>query len=502
MLEAMAQAAPKPSAVIDTRVIYCGDNLEQLKKLPGACVDLIYIDPPFNSNRNYEVFWGETKEKRAFEDRHASTQAYIEFMRPRCVELHRVLKKTGSFYYHCDWHASHYVKIMLDQIFGDDQFQSEIIWQRAYSHGNVSRSFGNICDSIFFYAKSNRYTWNQLYVPYNEVHLTREFRRVDASGRRFTLSDLRNPGVRPNLRYDYTASNGVTYKPHPNGWAVSKEGMEQYDREGRLHFPKVAGGGRLRLKRFLDETKGQHMQNLWTDIPALHPMSKERLGYPTQKPLELLERIVNASSNENDIVLDAFCGCGTALVAAQKLKRQWIGIDVSPTACRVMAKRLKKDCGLKEDEKLWAIGRGFIVRDLPKTEAELRKYPAFEFENWAVVALGGIPNKVQVGDLGIDGRIYPVSAIPELRVKENVEMDFMDVWYPIQVKQTDKVGRPDIDAFETAMQRAKRKLGYFVGFDFTSDALFEIDRFRRTTDCEIKPLTVREILDEEIAKKD
>jgi hypothetical protein len=252
---------------------------------------------------------------------------------------------------------------------------------------------------------------------------------------------------------------------------------------------------------YLDESSGPKLQNIWDDIPPINSQAAEALGYPTQKPLPLLERIIEASSNENDIVLDAFCGCGTALVAAQKLKRQWIGIDVSPTACRVMAKRLKKDCGLKEDEKLWEIGRGFIVRDLPKAEAELRKYPAFEFENWAVVALGGIPNKAQVGDLGIDGRIYPVSAMPELRVKENVEMDFMDVWYPIQVKQTDKVGRPDIDAFETAMQRAKRKLGYFVGLEFSKDALFEIDRFRRQTGCEIKPLTVREILDEEIASK-
>jgi site-specific DNA-methyltransferase (adenine-specific) len=320
------------------------------------------------------------------------------------------------------------------------------------------------------------------------------------NGRRFTTSDLRNPGVRPNLHYPYTASNGITYQPHPNGWAVSKEVMERYDREDRLYFPKNPNG-RLRLKRFLDETKGEKIQNVWTDIAPINSQADERLGYPTQKPIALLERIVSASSDENHLVLDAFCGCGTALVAAQKLKRQWIGIDVSPTACRVMAKRLKKDCGLKEDEKLWEIGRGFIVRDLPKTEAELRKYPAFEFENWAVVALGGIPNKVQVGDLGIDGRIYPVSAIPELRVKENVEMDFMDVWYPIQVKQTDKVGRPDIDAFETAMQRAERKLGYFVGFEFTGDALFEIDRFRRQTGCEIKPLTVREILDEEMESK-
>ena len=500
MLGAMAKAASKPSAVIDTRVIYCGDNLEQLRKLPGACVDLIYIDPPFNSNRNYEVFWGETKEKRAFADRHASTQAYIEFMRPRCVELHRVLKKTGSFYYHCDWHASHYVKVMLDQIFGENNFRCDIVWKRTFAHGNVGRNFGNIADSIFFYTSVDEYCWNQ---PWNELtpeEIAEKYPYEDPDGRRWQSVTLRNPGVRPNLHYPYIASNGITYQPHPNGWSCNLERMKKYDAEKRLHFPTKQGGA-LRLKMYADESQGERLQNIWLDIPPISANAAERLGYPTQKPLALLERIIKASSNENDIVLDAFCGCGTALVAAQKLKRQWIGIDVSPTACRVMAKRLKRDCGLKEDEKLWEIGRGFIVRDLPKTEAELRKYPAFEFENWAVVALGGIPNKVQVGDLGIDGRIYSVGAIPELRVKENVEMDFMDVWYPIQVKQTDKVGRPDIDAFETAMQRAKRKLGYFVGFDFTGDALFEIDRFRRQTGCEIKPLTVREILDEEIALK-
>src|SRR5438093_12749481 len=153
MLGAMAKAAPKPSAVIDTRVIYCGDNLEQLKKLPDACVDLIYIDPPFNSNRNYEVFLGEAKEKRGFEDRHAATQAYMEFMRPRCVELHRVLKRTGSFYYHCDWHASHYVKVMLDQIFGENQFINEIVWKRSDAHSDAKQGaqhYGRVHDSIFF----------------------------------------------------------------------------------------------------------------------------------------------------------------------------------------------------------------------------------------------------------------------------------------------------------------------------------------------------------------
>lgn len=309
---------------------------------------------------------------------------------------------------------------------------------------------------------------------------------------------LRNPGKRPNLHYPYTATNSVTYMPHPNGWSCDLERMQKYDREGRLHFP-AKPGGQLRLKMYLDESPGPKLHNIWDDIPPINSQAMEALGYPTQKPLPLLERIIKASSNENDVVLDAFCGCGTALVAAQKLKRQWIGIDISPTACRVVAKRLKKDTALKEDEKLQHLGRGFVVRDLPKNEEELRKYPPFEFENWAVVAIGGTKNARQVGDMGIDGRIYPVTAMPERRGARTGEMDFMDEWFPIQVKQTDKVGRPDIDAFEAVMMREERMLGYFVGFDFTGDALYEIDRFRRKEGREIKPLTVREILDEELS---
>jgi hypothetical protein len=198
-------------------------------------------------------------------------------------------------------------------------------------------------------------------------------------------------------------------------------------------------------------------------------------------------------------VLDAFCGCGTALASAEFLKRQWIGIDISPTACRVMAKRLRDTCGLQEDEKLWLAGKGFVVRDLPWSEDKLRKLPPFEFENWAVIALGGIPNKAQVGDMGIDGRIYPVSAVPKPR--EKGQLAFMDVWYPIQVKQKDKVGRPDIDSFEAVMAREDRQKGFFVSFEFASTALTEIDRFFRQTHRVIVPLTVREILDEEIARK-
>lgn len=489
--------SPKASPLIDTRVIYCGDNLEQLRKLPEACVDLVYIDPPFNSNRNYEVFWGETKEKRAFEDRHESTKAYIEYMRPRCVELQRVLKKTGSFYYHCDWHASHYVKVMLDQIFGENQFQNEIIWKRQSGHSDAkqgSKHFGRLHDTIFLYNNGDEPTWNQLYQPYDEDYLKTFYSNIEpATGRRFQYGDLTAPGgatpSKGNPHYEFLGVKRY--------WRYSKEKMEELHRQGRIEFRPT--GKVPRLKRYLDEAKGMPVQSIWSDIRPLINFGKEGLGYPTQKPLALLDRILQSSSNENDIVLDAFCGCGTALVAAEKLKRQWIGIDISPTACRVMAKRLKKDTLLKEDEKLWHIGRGFVVRDLPKTEEELKKYPPFEFENWAVVALGGTKNARQVGDMGIDGRIYPVTAMPERRGARTGEMDFMDEWYPIQVKQTAKVGRPDIDAFEAVLMREERMLGYFVGFEFTGDALFEIDRFRRKEGREIKALTVREILDEEIA---
>jgi DNA modification methylase len=498
--EGEAQGAPSPSrrqsSLVDTRVIYCGDNLEQLKKLPDACVDLIYIDPPFNSNRNYEVFWGETKEKRAFEDRHGSTQAYIDFMGPRCVELARVLKKTGSFYYHCDWHASHYVKVMLDQIFGENNFINEIIWQRTSAH-NDPRQYGRIHDTIFYYCggDDSRRIWNQQYDPIDERFYEAHDFELDEQGRKFRKRDLTAPahGDSPSGQYPWKGK----LPPKGRMWSFTEENMENLEGEGRIVYTK---SGMPRLKILAQDLKGVPLQSVWTDPRLwLNSGSKERLGYPTQKPLALLERIIQTSSNENDIVLDAFCGCGTALVAAQKLKRQWIGIDISPTACRVMAKRLRKNCGLQEDEALWNIGRGFIVRDLPWSEEKLRSIPPFEFENWAVIALGGVVNKRHVGDMGIDGRIFPVGTEPIAFKGE--ELALQERWYPIQVKQKDKVGRPDIDSFETAMRRSKREKGFFVSFDYTDDALQEIDRFFKQDHAIIIPLTVKEILDEHIARK-
>jgi len=499
-----APAGERPSPLLDTRVIYCGDNLEQLPKLPDACVDLIYIDPPFNSNRNYEVFWGETREKRSFEDRHASTQAYIEYMRPRCVELARVLKKTGSFYYHCDWHASHYVKVMLDQILGENSFQNEIVWKRSSAHSDTKQGmarYGRVCDYLFFYTRGEQWTWNPIYLPYDQTYLDNFYKHIEPeTGRRFRLSDLTASKPGGDTSYAWETPDGRRVKPYKGRyWAHSRKKMKDFEQQGRLYYsPK---SGMPAYKRYLDEMPGVPLQDSWTDIPPIPSASAERLGYPTQKPLALLDRIIRASSNPNDIVLDAFCGCGTALVAAQNLGRQWIGIDISPTACRVMAKRLRSVCRLPEDESLWRTGRGFVVRDLPWTEEKLRAIPPFEFENWAVIALGGVPNKAQVGDMGIDGRVYPVSAIPKKGGAVAGELDFMDVWYPIQVKQKDRLGRPDVDSFEAVMIRYDRTKGFLVSFDYTSDALAEIDAFFRKSGKVIVALTVREILEEEIARK-
>jgi site-specific DNA-methyltransferase (adenine-specific) len=486
----------KPSSLLDTRVVYCGDNLEQLRKLPDASIDLIYIDPPFNSNRTYEIFWGETKEKRAFEDRHESTRAYIEFMRPRCVELSRVLKKTGSFYCHCDWHASHYVKVMLDQIFGESNFITEIIWHRALAKGLAMKSIPNNHDTLLLYGGGGETTFTRPYNPYDPENLdaktASKYSHRDPDGRLYRLDNLMNPNRnRPNLTYEFLG--------HKRVWRWTKERMHEGYETGIV--VQTTPGSIPQMKRYLDEQEGRPIDSVWTDIPPINSQAKERLGYPTQKPLKLLERILEISSKPNDIVLDAFCGCGTTLVAAQTLGRQWIGIDISPTACRVMAKRLRDVCKLREDENLWLSGKGFIVRDLPWTEKQLRAIPPFEFENWAVIALGGIPNKTQVGDMGIDGRIYPVGSEPAATGKEAGELDFMDDWYPIQVKQRDKVGRPDIDSFEAAMMRTKRKKGFVVSFDFSADALREIDQFFRREHMVIVPLTVKEILEETIAQR-
>ncbi len=443
---------------VETSVIYCGDCLKKLQKLPDGCVDLVYIDPPFNSNRNYEVFWGDTKERRAFEDRFGVAEHYVNWMTPRLIQLHRVLNYTGSFYYHCDWHASHYVKVRLDELFGFNNFRSEIIWERAIGTGSskaIARSFGHNNDSIFFYSKSSKYNFTRPRAPYSQKYLDSKF----------TLSDEKG-SYRLNVLKTY-----------------SKERFKEWQKEGRI--VQKPGSKYPYYKQYLSESKGVPLSNVWIDI---EPVLSSGIGYPTEKPQTLLERIIAASSNNDNIVLDSFCGCGTTLVAAQSMSRKWIGIDISPTACRVMAKRLKDTFGLRE-------GKDFFVRDLPKTINELMKYPPFEFQNWAINALGGIPSARKVGDMGIDGYLYP----SDIEVKKKEAEDLFgetDRRYPVQVKQH-QAGRPDIDKFETAMRRDGRSYGFFVALSFSSHAIREIERVKREEGLVIIPLTAQQIVDEE-----
>ncbi|MFA5404744.1 MAG: DNA methyltransferase [Ignavibacteria bacterium] len=457
---------------LKTQTIYCGDNLKMLTDIPDESIDLCYIDPPFNSNRNYEVFWGDVQEKRAFNDRFGDAQEYINYMRPRVQEIYRVLKKTGSFYYHCDWHASHYVKIMLDQIFGFNFFQNEIYWKRTFNTGSsksIAKKFPVSTDSIFYYSKSNDFTFNKLFRPYSDGALKR-YDKVDEKGR-FMWVPLKTVSQE---RLNLLRKSGEI-----------REGPD-------LKYP--------RYKKYFDDTKGSSVDNIWDDIGQLATRGDdEKLGYPTQKPIALMERIIEASSNKGDVILDAFCGCGTTLVASQKLNRKWIGIDISPTACRVMSQRLYDLYKLRE-------GKDFYVEDLPKTEEELRLIPHFEFQNWAVIALGqltnmsGIPNKIKSGDFGIDGRLYPVEL--EKTKKEGKDLfGDTDKYYPVQVKQMDKVGRPDIDNFYAAIKRDGRTKGYFVSFAFSKDAETEVKRLWKEGEIDINLITVSSLLKAEAYKK-
>lgn len=471
---------------LKTNTIYCGDNLKMLKDIPDESVDLIYIDPPFNSNRNYEVFWGDTQEKRAFNDRFGDAQAYINYMQPRVVELYRVLKKTGSFYYHCDWHASHYIKVMLDQIFGFNFFQNEIIWKRTNNPKGSQfkdKRFGVYTDTILFYTKSDNYVFelDRIKRKLSQEEIFKKYPYEDEHGRYYVgpIECTAKMGPRPNLCYEYKGY----YPKYESGWRLSKEKLIELDKKDNLGWTKKNTPFR---KLRPEDDRGNPLGNLWDDIPRIQSNSEEALGYPTQKPIALLERILLASSNEKDVVLDAFCGCGTTLVAAQKLKRSWLGIDISPTACRVMADRLYKIFKLEE-------GRDFFVRDLQKTEAELMQLPHFEFQNWAVIALGGIPNRIKSGDFGIDGKLYPI----EITKKKKEDKDLFgdkDIYYPIQVKQKEKAGRPDIDSFETAIKRDGRRKGYFIAFGFSQDAIKEIQRLDKEGEIEIIPIKVKDLL--------
>lgn len=393
----------KAAGELETGVIYCDDNLQRLARFPADSVDLIYLDPPFFSNRHYEVIWGDEAEVRSFDDRWTGgMQHYIGWMRDRLLELHRVLKPTGSIYLHCDWHASHYLKVAMDSIFGAKKFQNEIAW--CYRGGGVpKKAFARKHDTIFFYTKDKDHYFKPQYVPYSE------------------------------------STKAVT---------------------GRT--------GRRVNKSEIDLERGAHMPDWWTDINSLQTWDRERLGYPTQKPEGLLERIITASTKKNFVVLDPFCGCGTAVAVAERLGRRWIGIDISPTAVGIMERRLLKQTNGAVNIKM--VGA-------PVTEAELHKLAPFEFQNWVIQNVQGTHSPRKTGDMGIDGWSFMLKD-------------------PVQVKQSERVGRNVVDNFETAVRRAKKERGYIVAFSFGKGAYEEAARAKAEDGLDIKLVRVIDILRE------
>jgi adenine-specific DNA-methyltransferase len=343
-------------------------------------VNLVYIDPPFDTGADFSfsaevpghneggsvsTFTKEPSiiEQKAYRDTWGrGLESYVHWLYEAVVVLHELLADNGSMYLHVEPDVGNYVRLILDEVFGEAGLRTEIAWKRTSSHGNVSRSFGEIWESIFYYTKSpEEWTWNQQYIPFDEDYIEKHFTGLDADGRRWTTSDLVNPGLRPNLRYEYKG-----YKPHRNGWKISLEKMEELDGQGRLYFPKDPNG-RIRLKRYLDETPGQIAQNFWGDISPINSQAHEAVGYQTQKPEALVQRIINTSSNQNDLVLDCFVGSGTTAIVAEKLDRRWIACDLSRFSIHTTRKRLLGVADVKP----------FSVQNLGKYERQV--WQAAEF---------------------------------------------------------------------------------------------------------------------------
>lgn len=429
--------------------LYYGDCLAVMQEMKLGSIDLIYLDPPWNSNRAYnaiyrdktgrelpdqiEAFcdlWELTPEREivirnmpilmaqaGVEDsagklwqlwlsalRHTQPKllAYLLYMTERLIVMKGLLKPTGSIYLHCDPTASHYIKSLMDAIFGHRSFRNEITWKRTTTHSD-SKIWSRVSDVILFYTKGEKFTWNIPREPHSESYKSAKYRHDDGDGRLYRLDNMTSPNPRPNMMYEWKGF------PFPaKGWRYSKETMAKLDAEGRIWYPTSKDGSpdtskRPQLKRYLDEMKGGVMGTIWTDIPPINSQAQERLGYPTQKPLALLKRIISASTNESDVVFDPFCGCATTIAAAHELNRRWIGIDIAFHAIkRVTQVRLSDQYGLVE-------GEHYTVTGVPRTmegAQSLWRQDKYQFQRWAVEQVNGFVTTKRTADGGIDGRLY------------------------------------------------------------------------------------------------
>jgi len=456
-----------------------GDNLEVLRKIDTESVDLIYLDPPFFSNRNYEVIWGDEGEIRSFKDRWSGgVDHYIAWLKERVIEMHRILKPTGSIFLHCDWHANAYIRVfILDNIFGATNYKNEIIWKRTTTHNDSkqgAKHFGRVLDSIFLYAKNYKLAkFNTIFDDYTQEYLANTYNKVDNDGRRFKSSDLSAAKPGGDTLYEWKGK----LPPKNRFWAYSKENMQKFEDENRIYYSNT---GKPYLKHYLDEMPGVSVDEFWTN--CVFKTKEERVGYPTQKPIALLERIIKSSTQDGDTVLDPFVGGGTTCLVAEKLNRNWLGIDQSVQAVKVTELRLQKNLDL--------FSKPFVVQLHKYDYDTLRSKQAFEFETWIIEQYGGTANTKQRNDLGLDGK-----------TAENT---------PIQVKRSDNIGRNVIDNFHSAVMRNDKALyeknksehksvGIIIAFSFGKGAIQEVARLKNQENVIIELVTVAEIVP--IAKK-
>jgi site-specific DNA-methyltransferase (adenine-specific) len=468
----------------ESNILYYGDNLEVLRRhFPNECVDLIYLDPPFNSKADYNILFKETSGEesvaqiQAFsdswhwdknaEDTYLKIQedpnltemiqflkahlgrndmmAYLVMMTIRLRELHRVLKHTGSLYLHCDPTASHYLKLILDKIFGPKNFRNEIVWQRFTFHADAHR-FGRVHDILLFYTKTDDYVWNTQFTSFKESYIKSHFADEDEKGK-YTLDNPVARGQGPPRYF-----NGKLLEP-PTGthWRWSQENIDRLIKVGTIVFTKT---GRPRVKRYLDEARGHAIHSVWVDVPLINSMSKERLGFQTQKPLKLLERIIIASSNEGDLVLDPFCGCGTTIMAAQELKRRWIGIDITHLAISLIRSRLKEiHVVANKDYKIAGEPVDF------ESARELAETNPYQFQWWALSLIDARPagqtDESQQGkkgaDKGIDGWLT-FRETDNLNVKRIV----------VQVKGGTHIGAQIVRDLLGTVQATKSAMGILI----------------------------------------
>ena len=434
--------------------LFYGDCLTIFQEMRKHSVDLIYLDPPFNSNREYNAIYkdetgrplpdqieafcdlwtlDEERERAiktmpvlmreaGIEDEVAefwklwmnalrNTQprllAYLSYMVERLIQMKIILKPTGSIYLHCDPNASHYIKVMMDAIFGHWNFRSEIIWKRTSGHSD-SKTIGSVHDTILHYTKSDKFTYNRQHLEYEESYVAQRYRRKDPDGRRWMDDNLSAKGLKGG-GYEYK------YKEASSIWRVPIEKMRELDEGNRLYFTTKGG---IRIKRYLDEMKGIPVNDVWTDIPPINSQAKERLGYATQKPLKLLQRIIRASSRTGDVVMDPFCGCATTIEAAHREGRSWIGIDIAIHAIKRVAKvRLQDRLGLVE-------GKDFIIDGVPRTiegAKDLWERDKYHFQKWAVEEVNGFVTTKRTADGGIDGRLY--FAIPKEKDLQSMALE-------------------------------------------------------------------------------